>query len=72
MTIEEPKQFQLCTIKVIVPVESNDEAMRIKNHIDAVFATHDKAKVDFNLMSLPKGLENPFTPPFKKLPEHSG
>ena len=53
MEIEEtPKPKQICTITVMFPVESDNEAMEVKKKIDDAVSETKDSRVDFRIMNL--------------------
>lgn len=48
----QPKQ--LCTITIVFPVQSDDEAIAVKRKIGDAVSNIDDARIDFRIMSLPE------------------
>lgn len=44
---------ELCSITVVLPVESDEQAMDVKKKVQAAIADNPEAVVDFRLRSLP-------------------
>jgi len=51
----EPKEKpqELCSIKIMFPVETDEQAIQYKQAIGSVLATIPNAKVEFTLLSFP-------------------
>ena len=48
---------ELCTIRIMFPVESDEQAIEYKKKLTAVLVDKSDAHIDFNLRSIPKGLQ---------------
>lgn len=54
---------QLCVITVLFPVDSDDEAIKVKKGITEIMSSEPNARIDFRLQDnkppvLPKGMTN--------------
>ncbi len=52
MTITEPKQ--ICTVNIMFPVESDDQAIAVKKKIAELLSDMPLVRIDFNLVSVPR------------------
>ncbi|MBA7678321.1 hypothetical protein ES703_86594 [subsurface metagenome] len=67
-----PVKTEMCVVKIVVPVQSDENAFNLKHGIDNLVSTVDNARVDFTIKTMygiPPNLPLPanFTPP--KQPE---
>jgi len=46
-------QTQVCSIRIGFPVESDEQAIEYKKRISEVLADISKARIDFNLVTVP-------------------
>lgn len=48
---------QVCTIRIMFPIESDEHAIAYKKKIGEVLADMPQARIEFSLMSVPNGVD---------------
>lgn len=50
---------ELCSIRIMFPVESDEQAIGLKRKIDALLAEVSDAQIQFSLANMPTGIRSP-------------
>ena len=54
---QNPPQKQVCSIRIMFPVDTDEQAIGYKKKIGDVLADIPQARVEFSLMSVPNGVD---------------
>ncbi len=52
------KVKELCTVRIVFPVDSDDQALNIKRKLRDALGDVPQARLDFSLTSMPPGIPN--------------
>lgn len=53
--MEHPNK-EICTLRIMFPIESDEQAIEYKKKVAAVLSDNPEAQIQFSIMSMPRGL----------------